>query len=151
VGPNFTATSVGEVVLKKLLRKLLMVMGAWPAPPQITVRSKPNSRFLVGRKLIFSTCAQGSPGLTTFGVWGTSLQSQELDSDRSKDQAHAEGSLFTGKCSSSQTLPVDHGSVLCRGQRVSPRHVGGSTGIGLRTHRRDLSFIHRDVEATKSR
>ena len=34
---------------------------------QITVRSKPNSRFSVGRKLIFSTCTHGSPGLTTFG------------------------------------------------------------------------------------
>ena len=54
-------------MLKKLFRKVWIVMGPWPLPPQITVRSKPNSRFSVGRKLIFSTCTQGSPGLITFG------------------------------------------------------------------------------------
>src|ERR1035441_4351405 len=50
------------VVLKKLLRKLLMLIPSCPFPPQITLRSNPNSTFGVGLKLIFSTWIHGSFG-----------------------------------------------------------------------------------------
>src|ERR1039457_1781741 len=50
------------VVLKKLRRKVPMVIGSCPLPPQITLRSNPNSTLGVGLKLIFSMCSQGSFG-----------------------------------------------------------------------------------------
>ena len=56
--------------LKKLLRNVCRVTGEWPSPPNMDVRSKPNSRFGVGLKLTFSTSTQGSPGLITFGYAG---------------------------------------------------------------------------------
>src|SRR6185312_3626995 len=74
---NFTA-SVVFAVLKKLFRKLCSVIGSsqgayvafgggvsWhprPFPPQMTIRSKPNSTLGVGLKLSFSTCSHGSRG-----------------------------------------------------------------------------------------
>jgi hypothetical protein len=68
--PNLLTELTPAVVLKKLRKKLPTVTGAWPLPPQMAVRSKPNSRFSVGRKLIFSTCTQGLPGLITLARSG---------------------------------------------------------------------------------
>src|SRR5579863_8540475 len=64
--PNLSA-ELGEAKLKKLLRNECRVMGPCPFPPQMAVRSNPNSRFSVGRKLNFSTCTQGLAGLITLG------------------------------------------------------------------------------------
>ena len=50
-------------MLKKLFRKVWIVMGEWPFPPQITVRSKPNSRFTVGLKADFLDVHPGVAGI----------------------------------------------------------------------------------------
>ena len=58
---------------KKTLQKGVECDGRVPFPPKSAVRSKPNSKFSVGLKLIFSTCTHGSPGLITFGTFGDGL------------------------------------------------------------------------------
>src|SRR5579883_3429203 len=72
---NFSAP-VTFCTLKKLFRNVWIVIGSvqgsmlpvtelrqpWPLPPQMAVRSNPNSRFSVGLKLSFSPCIHGEFG-----------------------------------------------------------------------------------------
>src|SRR5208337_4208961 len=58
------------VKLKKLRRNECRLTPSWPSPPNMAVRSNPNSRSLYGLKLTFSMCTQGSPGLMTLNELG---------------------------------------------------------------------------------